>query len=134
MVTKYWLQYHKYDEHGFPGNFIINTTKPFCENARGDLVFLVVERKAVPDLAIEIAISSGDSKKLEKYKRFRIPEVWFWENNQLSLYRFREEDYQQISQSEFLPQLDITLLVRCVLMPSRLNARTEFLNTIRDYG
>lgn len=99
-----------------------------------DESYYLGERKAVPDLAIEIAISSGDSKKLEKYKRFRIPEVWFWENNQLSLYRFREEDYQPISQSEFLPQLDITLLVRCVLMPSRLNARTEFLNTIRDYG
>lgn len=42
MATKYWLQYHKYDKHGFPGNFIINTTKPSWENAIGDLVFLVV--------------------------------------------------------------------------------------------
>jgi hypothetical protein len=39
MATKYWLQYHKYDERGEPEGFIINTTKSSCDKARGDLVF-----------------------------------------------------------------------------------------------
>lgn len=87
--------------------------------------------KEHPDLAIEVVITSGNIKKLAKYKRLEIPEVWFWEDNSLSLYRWREQDYEAISRSEFLPELDIALLVRCVLMPSRLEARTEFLKGIQ---
>ncbi|MBW4690823.1 MAG: Uma2 family endonuclease [Lyngbya sp. HA4199-MV5] len=87
--------------------------------------------KEHPDLAVEVIITSGTIKKLAKYKRLQISEVWFWENDNLSLYRLRDEDYEAIDRSEFLPELDIALLVRCVLMPSRLEARNEFLKGIQ---
>lgn len=87
--------------------------------------------KEHPDLAVEVIITSGNIKKLAKYSRLQIPEVWFWENNSLSLYWLRDQDYEVISHSEFLPELDIALLVRCVLMPSRLEARKEFLKGIQ---
>ena len=90
--------------------------------------------KEHPDLAIEVTITSGSTSKLAKYLRLRIPEVWFWENNRLAVYRLREDDYEQVSRSELLPELDLALLVRCVLMPSRIQARTEFLNGIRQVG
>ncbi len=86
--------------------------------------------KEHPDLAIEVVITSGSIKKLAKYSRLQISEVWFWEDNKLSLYRLRDQDYEPISRSEFLPDLDIDLLARCVLMPSRLEARKEFLKGI----
>ncbi|XGV99441.1 MAG: Uma2 family endonuclease [Leptolyngbya sp. BL-A-14] len=89
------------------------------------------ESKEQPDLAVEVIITSGNIKKLAKYSRLQIPEVWFWEDNNLSLYRWREQDYEAISRSEFLPDLDIALLVCCVLMPSRLEARREFLKGIQ---
>ncbi len=95
-----------------------------------DESYYIGDRKSHPDLAIEVVITSGNPKKLEKYKRFEITEVWFWENNQLALYRFRGEDYEQIANSELFPDLDIELLVRCVQIPSRLQARTEFLHGI----
>jgi len=95
-----------------------------------DESYYIGDRKPHPDLAIEVVITSGNPKKLEKYKRFEITEVWFWENNQLALYRFRGEDYEQISTSELFPDLDIELLVRCVQIPSRLQARTEFIQGI----
>lgn len=96
-----------------------------------DESYYLGERKEHPDLAIEVAITSGGKDKLERYKRFKITEVWFWEKNKLSVYRFRQEEYEQISGSEFLPDLDLALLVRCVLMPEIFDARTEFINTIR---
>lgn len=96
-----------------------------------DESYYIGERKEHPDLAIEVVITSGGTDKLEKYKRFKITEVWFWENNQLSLYRLQEDNYQPISRSSLLPELNIELLVRCVLMPSILEARTEFINGIR---
>jgi Uma2 family endonuclease len=90
--------------------------------------------KEHPDLAVEVTITSGSTNKLAKYLRLRIPEVWFWENNRLAVYRLREDDYEQVSRSEFLPELDLALLVRCVLMPSIIEARTEFLNRVRQGG
>ncbi|MEG4508412.1 Uma2 family endonuclease [Microcoleus sp. F6_B4] len=99
-----------------------------------DESYYIGSRKEHPDLAVEVTITSGSTNKLSKYLRIGIPEVWFWENNQLAVYRLREDDYEQVSRSEFLPELDLELLVRCVLMPSRIEARTEFLNGVRQVG
>ena len=83
-----------------------------------------------PDLAIEVVVTSGGIDKLEAYKRLQIPEVWFWENSRLSLYALGQEGYEQIVSSQLLPQLDISLLVRCVNMPSHVEAIKEFKRAI----
>jgi hypothetical protein len=77
-------------------------------------------------------MTSGSTNKLAKYLRLRILEVWFWENNLLSVYGLREDNYEQVSRSELLPELDLELLVRCVLMPSRIEGRQEFLKGIKQ--
>jgi len=96
-----------------------------------DESYYIAEKKENPDLAIEVNITSGSIDKLEKYKRFNITEVWFWENNQLSLYHLKNDDYELINQSELLPDINIDLLVRCVLMSSILEARTEFIKGMK---
>ena len=99
-----------------------------------DESYYIGSRKEHPDLAVEVTITSGSTNKLAKYLRLRIAEVWFWENNRLAVYRLREDDYEQVSRSEFLPELDLALLVRCVLMSSIMEARTEFINGVRQVG
>jgi len=96
-----------------------------------DESYYIGEKKEHPDLAVEVTITSGSTNKLAKYLRLRIPEVWFWENNRLDVYGLCEDNYEQVSRSELLPELDLELLVRCVLMPSRIEARTEFIKGIR---
>ena len=96
-----------------------------------DESYYIREKKENPDLAIEVNITSGSIDKLEKYKRFNITEVWFWENNQLYLYHLKNDNYEQINQSELLPDLDIDLLISCVLMPSIIDARTAFIKGIK---
>ena len=96
-----------------------------------DESYYIGEKKEHPNLAVEVTMTSGSTNKLAKYLRLRIPEVWFWENNQLDVYGLREDNYEQVSRSELLPELDLELLVRCVLMPSRIEARTEFIKGIR---
>ncbi|WP_293129178.1 Uma2 family endonuclease [Microcoleus sp. bin38.metabat.b11b12b14.051] len=96
-----------------------------------DESYYIGEKKEHPDLAVEVTITSGSTNKLAKYLRLRIPEVWFWENNLLAVYRLRDDDYEQVLRSELLPELDLELLVHCVLMPSRIEARQDFLNGIR---
>jgi Uma2 family endonuclease len=83
-----------------------------------------------PDLAIEVVVTSGGIDKLEAYKRLQIPEVWFWEKSRLFLYALGEAGYEQITSSQLLPELDISLLVRCVNMPSHVEAIKEFKRAI----
>jgi len=68
----------------------------------------------VPDIVIEIALTSGGVDKLDVYRGLQVPEVWFWANDQFYLYRLRESGYELISSSEFLPELDFSVLSQYV--------------------
>jgi Uma2 family endonuclease len=81
-------------------------------------------------MTIEVILTSGNLQKLEKYRRFQIPEVWLWEDEQLQIYALAEAEYKLIGRSQLLPNLDLDLLVRCVLMPSRLEAMKVFMAAI----
>jgi Uma2 family endonuclease len=96
-----------------------------------DESYYLGEKKANPDLAIEVILTSGSLQKLEKYRRFEIPEVWLWENNQLQVYAFISSEYHLVTRSQLLPALDLELLVRCVKMTSRLDAMTTFRDGLR---
>jgi Uma2 family endonuclease len=86
------------------------------------------ELKEVPDIAIEIVISSGGIDKLEVYRGLGIPEVWFWyaKQQQWKLYCLREDanetKYELISRSEFLAELDFNLLSQFANETSQTNA------------
>jgi Uma2 family endonuclease len=96
-----------------------------------DESYYLGEKKDNPDLAIEVILTSGSLEKLEKYRRFKIPEVWLWENNQLYVYALISSEYHLVNYSQLLPDLDLDLLVRCVQMPSRLEAMNAFKTGIR---
>jgi Uma2 family endonuclease len=97
-----------------------------------DESYYLGEKKANPDLAIEVILTSGNLEKLEKYRRFEIPEVWLWENNQLQVYGFKASGYDRLTRSQLLPDLDLDLLVRCVQMSSRLESIKTFHNGLQS--
>lgn len=68
----------------------------------------------IPDIAIEIALTSGGIDKLEVYRGLQVPEVWFWVNNQFFVYHLREEGYELIYRSEFFPELDLSVLTEYI--------------------
>ena len=87
-----------------------------------------------PDLVLEVVITSGGIDKLKAYKRLKIPEVWFWGDDSLSLYRLRNKgdlSYQPITCSECLPGLDLALLKRCINLPNHVQAVKEFRRAIQ---
>ncbi len=96
-----------------------------------DESYYIGAAKAHPDLAVEVAITSGGIDKLAKYQRLQITEVWFWENNQLVVYHWIGEGYEQVSRSALLPDLDLELFQRCVMMPSLTAAKKEFVKALR---
>jgi Uma2 family endonuclease len=90
-----------------------NTTFRKKAKQRGlepDEYYCLGELREVPDIAIEIAITSGGIDKLSVYQGLGVTEVWFWQDNRFILYRLQEEVYRQIDRSEFLPDLDLVLL------------------------
>jgi Uma2 family endonuclease len=84
-------------------------------------------KKENPDLAIEVILTSGNLRKLEKYRRFQIPEVWLWEKEQLKVYFLGVDGYELVERSRLLPNLDLDLLVSCIQMPSRLESMKTFM-------
>ncbi|TAG90539.1 MAG: Uma2 family endonuclease [Oscillatoriales cyanobacterium] len=93
---------------------------------QADLSYCFGTDKDVPDLCIEVVITSGSPIKLQKYRLMGVPEVWFWEDGTLELYHLREGGYERIVSSEILPELDLSLLKRCILFASPLDALEEF--------
>ncbi|NJM86529.1 MAG: Uma2 family endonuclease [Hydrococcus sp. RU_2_2] len=103
--------------------------------AEPDESYCITTEKDFPDLAIEVVITSGGINRLELYRRLGVREVWFWQNNNFSIYHLREEipsqfvptfGYEQITYSELLPDLDMNLLAECVRNPNPLAAAKEF--------
>jgi Uma2 family endonuclease len=95
-------------------------------SAQADESFCIGEQKKTPDLSIEVVFTSGTTTKLKRYQKLGVPEVWFWEDGLFTLHHLRESGYERIYRSEVLPDLDLDLLSRCLLMTSRVEAVREF--------
>jgi Uma2 family endonuclease len=86
------------------------------------------EEKQFPDLVLEVALTSGGVKKLEIYRRFGVPEVWFWRRGKLDLYALEDDGARHVpvQASRVLPTLDLALLHRCLAIQSWREARQAF--------
>ncbi|KAM3100656.1 Uma2 family endonuclease, partial [Phormidesmis sp. 146-12] len=70
--------------------------------------------------------------KLEIYRGLEVPEVWIWRKGNLVIHRLRDDQYEQISRSEFLPKLDLDLLVRCAMISDQHDAVMAFRDALRS--
>lgn len=96
-----------------------------------DECYYVDTKKEFPDIAIKVIITSGLLDKLVVYEGLGVPEVWTWQNNQLLIYRLSANGYEQITRSEFLPDLDLNLLTECVLLDDQHEAVMAFRDALR---
>ncbi len=94
-----------------------------------DESYNIYTKKAIPDLVIEIVVTSGGINTLELYNRIDIPEVWFWQDGILKIYAL-QENYQQVEKSVLLPDLDIKILTKYITYYDQYDAVTEFLKAI----
>lgn len=96
--------------------------KSYCLNFEKDL----------PDLAIEVVVTSGGLDKLEVYRRLGVPELWFFQDDQFQVYGLGEAGYKLLTTSCLLPDLDLELLAEFVLNPDPLDALISFRNQVRS--
>ena len=91
-----------------------------------DESYCVGDLTAIPNLAIEVTITSGGINKLQIYKNLGIKEVWFWQNQQVSIYVLQDDAYQLVNQSQLLPDLDLAMLSRYIQPERQPQAVREF--------
>jgi Uma2 family endonuclease len=110
------------------GSFSVE--KESIASAQADESYCLGAKKNIPDLAIEVVITSGGISKLKRYKALGVTEVWFWQDGVITLHHLAIDsaggEYQEIQQSRLLPHLDIQKLAQCAAIPSRLQAVSAF--------
>ncbi|MBE9138462.1 Uma2 family endonuclease [Nodosilinea sp. LEGE 07088] len=83
-------------------------------------------RKPIPDLAIEVVLTSGGPDKLQRYAALGVAEVWFWEAGSICVYQLHPSGYQQASESQFVKGIDLDRLAQCAEIESRSQAVRTF--------
>jgi Uma2 family endonuclease len=97
-----------------------------------DESYSIRTKKEVPDIVIEIIVTSGTIDRKELYKPKQIPEVWFWKSDRMRIFRFTEwGEYEEVERSGFFPDLDKALLLRYIGYPDQYDAVNEFVQAIQ---
>ncbi len=75
-----------------------------------------LQEDAVPDIAIEVVVSSGSVDKMAVYAGLGVSEVWVWRQSPAAIVvnRLIDGAYQRRERSEVLPALDLVALARFV--------------------
>jgi Uma2 family endonuclease len=97
-----------------------------------DESYSVGTKREVPDIVIEIIVTSGTLDRKELYKPKLIPEVWFWKSDLMRIFRLNAAgEYEEVNCSGFFPDLEKALLLRYIGHPDQYNAVNEFVQAIR---
>ncbi|MBD2394954.1 Uma2 family endonuclease [Cyanobacterium aponinum FACHB-4101] len=87
-------------------------------------------KKDIPDLIIEVIVTSGDINILEIYRRLGILEVWFYEDGLLTVYSLKSNQYIKVNQSELLPELNLETFTKYINYHDQYDAVTDFVNEL----
>jgi Uma2 family endonuclease len=100
--------------------------------AEPDVSFCIGTHKALPDIAIEVVLTSGGIDKLDIYQGLDVEEVWFWQENRFWVYSRQKQGDGLTERSQFLPNLDLKLLATYVNYPEPLDAMLEYRQALRE--
>jgi Uma2 family endonuclease len=77
-----------------------------------------------PDFAIEVVWTSGGLSKLDVWRKLGVPEVWIWQDGELTVHALRGEKFELVADSRFVPGIDLELVARLATLsrPAALRA------------
>jgi Uma2 family endonuclease len=87
-----------------------------------------------PDLAIEVIWTSGGLNKLEIYRAMGVREVWLWRKGRISVHVLRGEQYDESSESQVLPGIDLGELIGFLDRPTASRAIMDYRAVLRARG
>lgn len=89
------------------------------------------ELRELPDLALEVIVTSGGLDKLPIYAGLGVREVWFFQDDSFRLFKLVGGAYQSIAASELVPGLDLEVLLRFATRPDQHQAIREYRDLVR---
>jgi Uma2 family endonuclease len=89
-------------------------------------------KKTIPDLVVEVVLTSGNINILDLYLRLGIPEVWYWEDGLLNVYCLVKEKqmYENFKSSQFFPELSLSIFAKYITYYDQYEAITEFIKEL----
>lgn len=103
------------------------TSAPKASGLEPDECYIVGDQgKEIPDLAIEVAWTSGGIDKLEIYRRLGIGEVWIWKGGEIQVHVLKGPGYVRGARSALFPDLDVPLLTSFLDRPTAVQAMRAF--------
>jgi len=95
-----------------------------------DQSYNLYSQKDIPDLVIEVIVTSGNVNILEIYRRIGVPEVWFYQDSALTVYTLKEGQYLRVEHSHLLPDLNLDIFAKYVNYPDQYDAVTNFISEL----
>ncbi|MEH1781863.1 MAG: Uma2 family endonuclease [Nostoc sp.] len=106
--------------------------EPGYASGTPDESYSINTKGEVPDIVIEVIVTSGTINRKELYKPKKVPEVWFWKSDQIKIFRLNASgEYEEVHRSGFFSNLDPTLLLQYIGHPDQYDAVAEFVQAIR---
>ncbi|PZO11275.1 MAG: hypothetical protein DCF25_19690 [Leptolyngbya foveolarum] len=130
MLIEAYFQETRTRFHGIGSATFRKATKQ--RGLEPDECYCIGERKELPDLAIEVVLSSGVVDKLAIYEGLGVAEIWVWEAQKFTLYHLRPDGYEQIASSELLPDCDINLLAQHIQPQNQFDAVMDYRDKLRQ--
>lgn len=107
--------------------------EPGYASGTPDESYSIGTEREVPDIIIEIIVTSGTINRKELYKPKKVPEIWFWKSDQIRIFCLNSAgEYEEVNRSRFLPNLDTALLLRYLAYSDQYDAVQEFVQVIRS--
>ncbi len=88
-------------------------------------------KKDIPDLIIEVVLTSGYINILDLYARMGIAEVWYWEDGKLKVYDLEEQVYKNVKASRFFPDLNLNILAKYITYYDQYEAIADFIKELQ---
>ena len=98
-----------------------------------DESYCLDRRKDIPDIAIEVVLTSGVIDKMTIYQGLGVLEVWVWQAGTIVVQQLREDrsGYTECPSSALIPELNLQLLAHHILPQEEPQALRRFRTLIR---
>ncbi|WP_236141578.1 Uma2 family endonuclease [Nostoc sp. CMAA1605] len=76
--------------------------EPGYASGTPDESYSIGQEKEIPDIVIEVIVTSGTIDRKELFKPKKVPEVWFWKSNTIKIFRLGVNgEYEAVTRSGF---------------------------------
>ncbi|MGF1480810.1 MAG: Uma2 family endonuclease [Cyanophyceae cyanobacterium] len=112
------------------GGFTIESPETASGNPNES--YAIGSSKDLPDIVIEVIVTSGKLDKKELYRLKQVPEVWFWKQGEVTVFGLEKREYVQRDRSQFFPDFDLDILKRYLEYSDQYETVTDFINNLRS--